>query len=75
MGWAVMRETVLVVEDDKMIRELLRIYLEQAGYDVVEAADGKVAQALFLKYHPCLVVLDLMLPKLTGEEICHWIRD
>src|SRR5690606_24952318 len=70
-----MEQTILVVEDDKMIRELIRIYLEKAGYEVVEAADGEEAKEVFLTRHPCLIVLDLMLPKLSGEEFCKWVRD
>ncbi|GAB3800323.1 response regulator transcription factor [Virgibacillus kimchii] len=70
-----MKQTILVVEDDKMIRELVGIYLKESGYDVIEASDGEKAKEVFLKQHPCLVILDLMLPKLSGEELCTWIRE
>ncbi|WP_404450553.1 response regulator transcription factor [Virgibacillus necropolis] len=70
-----MKQTILVVEDDKMIRELVSIYLNKAGYDVVEAVDGETAKDVFLTYHPCLIILDLMLPKLSGEEFCKWVRE
>ncbi|MDP4550105.1 response regulator transcription factor [Alkalihalobacillus macyae] len=70
-----MKQTILVVEDDQMIRNLITIYLKGVGYEVVEAADGESAKAVFLEHHPCLVILDLMLPKLSGEEFCKWIRD
>lgn len=70
-----MKQTILVVEDDQMIRELMRIYLEKNGYDVVEAKDGMEAKQKFLQFHPCLVVLDLMLPHVSGEEFCTWIRE
>lgn len=69
-----MKQTIMVVEDDKMIRNLIRIYLEKNGYEVVEAADGEVAKTVFLKYHPCLIILDLMLPKLSGEAFCKWVK-
>ncbi|MFD2681858.1 response regulator transcription factor [Bacillus seohaeanensis] len=69
-----MKQTILVVEDDKMIRELITIYLTKAGYDVKEAEDGEVAKEAFLTYRPCLIILDLMLPKLSGEEFCMWVR-
>ncbi|KAB8128991.1 response regulator transcription factor [Gracilibacillus oryzae] len=69
-----MKQTILVVEDDKMIRELVQIYLQKAGYDVVVAADGEEAKDVFLREHPCLIILDLMLPKLSGEEFCTWVR-
>ncbi|MEH6944615.1 response regulator transcription factor [Bacillus sp. JJ722] len=70
-----MKRTILVVEDDKMIRELISIYLKKAGYDVIEAADGESAKEALLTYHPCLIILDLMLPKLSGEEFCKWVRE
>ncbi|SET48544.1 two-component system, OmpR family, alkaline phosphatase synthesis response regulator PhoP [Oceanobacillus limi] len=69
-----MKQTILVVEDDKMIRELIKIYLVESGYDVVEAEDGEAAKQVFLTKHPCLIILDLMLPKLSGEEFCTWVR-
>ncbi|MEN1967228.1 response regulator transcription factor [Lentibacillus sp. N15] len=70
-----MKQTILVVEDDRMIRELIVIYLEKAGFDVVEAADGECAKEMFLTHHPCLLILDLMLPKISGEMLCNWVRD
>ncbi|HLR15781.1 MAG TPA: response regulator transcription factor [Bacillota bacterium] len=70
-----MKETILVVEDDEMIRNLIRIYLEKNEYHVVEAKDGMEAKDLFLQFHPCLIVLDLMLPKLSGEEFCAWVKE
>ena len=70
-----MKQTILVVEDDNMIRNLVSHYLKKEGYEVVEAADGEKAKEVFLTYHPCLIVLDLMRPKLSGEEFCHWVRE
>jgi two-component system, OmpR family, alkaline phosphatase synthesis response regulator PhoP len=69
------KPVILVVEDDNMIRELVRIYLSKAGYEVVEASNGEEAKEIFLSEHPCLVILDLMLPKLSGEEFCKWVRE
>src|SRR5690625_3894840 len=69
-----MQETILVVEDDAMIRELVKIYLEKANYHVIQAADGEQAKDIFLTHYPCLIVLDLMLPKLSGEAFCEWVR-
>jgi two-component system, OmpR family, alkaline phosphatase synthesis response regulator PhoP len=68
-------QTILVVEDDDMIRNLINIYLKNAGYEVVEAADGEVAKEMYLAHRPCLVILDLMLPKVAGEELCQWVRE
>lgn len=70
-----MKQNILVVEDDQMIRELVSIYLKKAGYEVFAVADGEQAKDAFLKHHPCLIVLDLMLPKLSGEEFCKWVKD
>lgn len=70
-----MKQAILVVEDDKMIRELVCIYLQKAGYDVSTAVDGEEAKEVFLTNHPCLIILDLMLPKLSGEEFCMWVRE
>jgi len=70
-----MKQTILVVEDDKMIRDLVGIYLKKANYDVVDACDGEEAKEVFLAEHPCLVILDLMLPKLSGEDFCKWVRE
>ncbi|QHS21505.1 response regulator transcription factor [Virgibacillus sp. MSP4-1] len=70
-----MKQTILVIEDDHMIRELISIYLKKAGYEIVEAADGEEAKEAFLTHHPCLLILDLMLPKISGEELCTWVRE
>lgn len=65
----------MVVEDDDMIRNLVRIYLNKNGYEVVEARDGEEAKGVFLDYQPCLIILDLMLPKISGEEFYAWILE
>lgn len=70
-----MKQTIMVVEDDKMIRNLICIYLKKNGYEVVEAGDGEEAKMIFLAHRPCLIILDLMLPKVSGEEFYTWIRE
>ncbi|MCR8844972.1 response regulator transcription factor [Paenibacillus sp. SC116] len=65
---------ILVVEDDMKIRKLIVLYLQKEGYEVYEAGDGEEALLLFKKHDPCLVILDLMLPKMSGEEVCKNIR-
>ncbi|MFD1130610.1 response regulator transcription factor [Paenibacillus provencensis] len=67
-------KNVLIIEDDRKIRRLLRIYLEKEGYEVLEAEDGLEGMAVFEKYDPCFVITDLMLPKVSGERVCEWIR-
>jgi DNA-binding response OmpR family regulator len=67
-------KTVLVVDDAPNIVELLRLYLEQAGYATIAAADGPTAIELHHRHRPDLVVLDVMLPGLDGFEVCRAIR-
>jgi len=69
------KQSLLVIEDDQMIRELIVMYLRREGFDVAEAVDGEEAKKVFLRYHPCLIILDLMLPKVSGEEFCKWVRE
>jgi DNA-binding response OmpR family regulator len=66
--------TVLVVDDEAKLRGLLRDYLERDGYTVVEAADGRTALDLAAASRPALVVLDLGLPGLPGEEVARLLR-
>lgn len=65
---------ILVVDDDKHIRELCRIYLEASGFSVLEAADGQAALAVMAAERPDLVVLDVMLPKLDGWQVLNEVR-
>jgi DNA-binding response OmpR family regulator len=65
---------VLVVDDDPTISDVVRRYLERAGYDVDKAADGPNALALAAERPPDLVVLDLMLPGMSGLEVCRRLR-
>lgn len=65
---------ILVSDDDKNIAELLRLYLEKEGYTVVLAFDGEEAIAQFNKENPDLVLLDIMMPKLDGWQVCREIR-
>lgn len=65
---------ILVVDDEQKIVEVVKSYLEHSGYDVYKAYNGKQALEMFEKVDPSLVVLDLMLPDLNGEEICKIIR-
>ena len=65
---------ILIVEDEPDIQELLRTYLEDAGYQTAVAGDGVAALALFGSQHFDLVLLDLMLPKIDGFGVCELIR-
>ena len=67
-------EKILVVDDDLNICELLRLYLTKEGYNVVIANDGVQAVSMFQDESPNLVLLDIMLPKLDGWQVCREIR-
>jgi DNA-binding response OmpR family regulator len=66
--------TVLVVDDEPTIREVVVSYLRREGYETLEAADGSEARAILERHAASLVVLDLMLPGVDGLELCRWIR-
>src|SRR5437762_4787307 len=65
---------ILVIEDEANITQLIRLYLEQAGYTVLSASDGIAGLELHAREQPDLVILDLMLPALDGMEVCRRIR-
>ena len=71
---ATMKPTVLVVEDEEALSTLLRYNLEQEGYNVVTTADGEEADMLVRESEPDLVLLDWMLPGLSGIELCRRFR-
>lgn len=68
-------KSILIVEDDNKIRNLIKIYLQKAGYETFEAREGEEALDAFIEHDPCFIILDLMLPKINGEEICKIIRE
>jgi two-component system alkaline phosphatase synthesis response regulator PhoP len=68
------KETILVVDDEKNIVELVRLYLGKEGYTVESAADGQDALAKAEALRPALIVLDLMLPKVDGWDVCRRLR-
>ena len=67
--------TVLVVDDEPIVRDVVVRYLEQEGYRTLQAADGEAARNLLEHERPSLVVLDLMLPGTDGLSLCRWIRE
>ena len=66
---------ILVIDDDANICELLRIFLEKENYEVVKASDGAQGVAMFKQTDPDLVLLDIMLPKKDGWQVCREIRE
>lgn len=70
-----MKYVILVADDEAEIRDLLRLYLENSGYDVLEAADGLEALAILEKNHVDLAVLDVMMPALNGLHVLKKMRE
>ena len=68
------KQKVLIVDDDENIAELISLYLEKEQYDTETAADGEEALKLVEVYNPDLILLDLMLPGMDGYEVCQEIR-
>jgi DNA-binding response OmpR family regulator len=66
--------TVLVVDDEPIVREVVVRYLEREGHRTLEAGDGDAARGMIERADPDLVVLDVMLPGADGLELCRWIR-
>jgi DNA-binding response OmpR family regulator len=68
------KQTILIVDDETSIIELVRVYLEQEGYRILSALDGLHAIKRICEEKPDLVVLDVMLPELNGFEVCKKLR-
>ena len=68
-------ERILVVDDEPHILKAVSRRLERSGYQVEVAADGEEALEKFERFRPDLIVLDLMLPRMDGYEVCHAIRE
>lgn len=67
-------ENILVVDDDEDIREIISMYLENEGYNVIQAIDGNQALLHALSTNPDLIILDMMIPGLDGIEVCQELR-
>ncbi|MEY9970537.1 DNA-binding response OmpR family regulator [Lysinibacillus sp. RC46] len=69
------KETILIVDDEKEIRNLIAIYLKNEGYEVLEASDGEEGLSLLKKHKVHLIVLDIMMPNVDGIEMCMKVRE
>jgi len=67
-------QRILIVEDEGSLADSVRYNLEREGYAVTVAADGRQALERFREESPSLVILDLMLPEVSGLDVCRWIR-
>ena len=68
------RRTILVADDDAHIRKVVCFALEREGYDVVQASDGQEALDAVAAYGPALVVLDITMPRMNGDDVCRTLR-
>ncbi len=69
-----MNRSILVVDDDRKMVDLIRLYLEKDEYHVMVAYDGKQALEIARRCHPTLIILDLMLPRVDGLDVCRILR-
>ncbi len=69
-----MSARILVVDDERRIVDIVKAYLERDGYEVLAAYDGKSALDLARREHPDLIILDLMLPEISGWDVCRSLR-
>jgi two-component system alkaline phosphatase synthesis response regulator PhoP len=65
---------VAIVEDDIEIRKMLEFAIEHAGFEVVSAGDGKRGLDTILREHPRVVILDVMMPGMSGFDVCHAVK-
>ncbi|MBQ8496839.1 MAG: response regulator transcription factor [Clostridia bacterium] len=70
-----MSNKILIIDDDPHISEALRLYLEKEGYETRNAYDGIEGISVFKKYEPDLILLDIMMPKKDGWQVCREIRE
>lgn len=68
------KETILTIEDEQLIRDSFRFYLEDHGYRVLEAEDGRAGLAIIRKQNPDLVLLDLRMPEMGGLEVLEQLK-
>ena len=69
-----MAKKILVVDDERKIVDIVKAYLERDGYQVMVAYDGKSALESARRQHPDMIILDLMLPEISGWDICRILR-
>ena len=69
-----MKARILIAEDDVDIRDLMKLYLESEGYEILCSGDGAEALSLIEAYNPQLAILDIMMPSMTGLEVTQVLR-
>jgi DNA-binding response OmpR family regulator len=68
------KESILLIEDEPDVRDLVRLHLRQAGFRVLEAGDGLTGLQLAQREHPHAIVLDMMLPEMSGDQVCRKLK-
>ncbi len=68
------KQKILIIEDDKSISKLLKYNLEKAGFEAINAYSGEAALEILSRQQPHLIILDIMLPRMDGLEVCRQIR-
>ena len=69
-----MEKTILIADDNKDIVDILKIYAQKEGYKSICAYDGEQALKMWKEYNPVLILLDVMMPKMNGFDVCKQIR-
>ena len=69
-----MPQTIMLVDDDPQLRRVVSMFFELEGYNVVQAKDGRKAITMLTEYIPDVILLDLMMPEVTGTEVCQHVR-
>ena len=69
-----MTQTIMLVDDDPQLRRVVSMFFELEGYNVVQAEDGRRALDLLQEHLPDVILLDLMMPEVSGAEVCKHVR-
>jgi CheY-like chemotaxis protein len=69
-----MAQTVMLVDDDPQLRRVVSMFFELEGYNVVQARDGREAIGMLAEYVPDVILLDLIMPDISGLEVCQHVR-
>ncbi len=65
-------DQILIVDDEKIVREMLSVRLRDQGYETISAKDGRQGLEMIKQYNPPLTILDLKMPKMTGKALLFW---
>ena len=66
---------ILIVDDDAILRQSLGLFLSQKDFEIIEAEDGKVGFDMYITHNPDIIILDMMMPNITGNEFIEMVRN